>query len=146
MSVCNSVHGYLGPRKGLHYAYCTNERGHDAGHYNSTLRMAWDGPVLYWDEFEHTRPKVKTPLVRKVKICKHCEKQIRTDGANDACVCKEIEATRRQGIMFADERERSFREDAQRELQDDIDWIAQEWEVQRLANIAASEEPYYAEF
>ena len=100
--------------------YPSKHRGphHDAkhkGHY-------WE-ETFYWDEFD----RAKVPTVKKVRLCKKCGKRIRSDGANDACVCKETGADKRQAIMFADERELIEREASERNLQDDIDWLMSEW-------------------
>lgn len=123
--------GMLSRHEGLH---------HDPkrpGHY-------WE-ETFYAFEFEYGRP-VKVATARKVRLCKRCEKEIRTDGANGSCVCKEIGATKRQAIMFADEREKTAREDMAADIQADIDWLILKQHRERNEMIAATEEPYYGAF
>ena len=99
--------------------------GHAGAHHDAKHKGHYWEETFYWDEFERTR--IKVPTVKKMRLCKKCGKQIRTDGANDACVCKETGADKRQAIMFADEREQIEREASERNLQDDIDWLMGEW-------------------
>lgn len=101
---------------------CRLERGHE-GHHNDPKRAShfWK-ETFYAFEFEYGRP-VRIAMKRKVRICKKCGKQVRTDGGPDSCVCKEIGANKRQSILFAEEREKACREAASMDIGRDFDWL-----------------------
>jgi hypothetical protein len=100
---------------------CRYSPRHHGPHHDPKRKGHYWTETFYRGEFMEGRSKV--PTVRKERTCKTCGKPRRTDGAPDACVCRETEANRRQAIMFADERERAVRQEQADEMQVDIDWI-----------------------
>lgn len=143
---CGAMDKMLG-RRGQPWARCSQTRKHDGNHHDTRF------PGHRWEEtffeLDFVTSRAKTPTKRKVRSCKRCGKQFRTDGSPDACVCKEIEVNRRQTIMFADEREKACRDAMERDLDDDLAWLTAKWEDMdrlRLKMIAESEIPYYGEF
>lgn len=116
--ICGAVDKALFGRREL-WVRCHYQRGHHEPHNDPKHpEYVWHETV-FWDEFEPGKV-VKGTVKRKVKTCDTCGKRIRTDGANGACVCKEIGARQQQGIMFASERERTARDEAALELANDI--------------------------
>lgn len=109
-------------------------------HFDPKHNHHWTGPLLQaFDVETKRRTKAGAVKVKKaVRLCKKCSKQVRTDGASDACVCKETGADKRQAILFADERELLAREKTMDEMQSDIDSLMAQWKRE--------EEPYFAEF
>jgi hypothetical protein len=111
-----------------------NEQG--CPHYDAQRNHRWTGPWNPDDERGKTVAQTKTK--RKVRRCEKCGKVKRDDGANDSCVCRETGANRRQSILFADEREKSYRQAALRDLEDDIAWLMEQWKKE------ADEDGYHA--
>ena len=112
---------------------CRLSAGHNGAHHDPRHKGHYWTETFYEREFEWGRPR-KIPTVKKVRLCKKCGKQQRTDGANDACICKETGADKRQAIMFADEREKIERAASERNLQKDIDWLMGEWKREEEEN------------
>lgn len=113
------------------WAICRQERGHQGLHHDPKFPAHHWPETFFAFEFEYGRPR-KMPSARKVALCKACGKRIRTDGAPEACVCKETGANKRQAIMFADERRVIANEASARDLQDDIDWVMKDFEKQLM--------------
>lgn len=118
---CNAVDKAVIGRREL-WMHCGLPPRHEGLHHDPKRPGHHWAETFYFGEFEPGRPK-KVATARKVRRCKRCGKEQRTDGANDSCVCKEIGATKRQSIMFADEREKAERSANAKDLDDDIKWI-----------------------
>lgn len=111
--------------------YGLSETLPESPHHDRTRNYSWHGPVIRWDDFDRTRP-TKAGAVgtrRKVRLCKACNKQIREQGGPDACVCAEIGANKRQTVMFLDEREIATRAAEARQIDDDFDWLEEQWAI-----------------
>lgn len=103
---------------------CRQDRGHDGLHYDEKHHRYWH-ETFFAFEFEYSKAK-NLPATKKTILCSKCGKRLKALGAVDAdriCVCKEIGATRRQSIMFADEREQQHRTETMREMDEDIAWV-----------------------
>lgn len=131
MRQCRAVDKAWFGRREL-WLVCSILAGHAGAHHDAKRKGHYWEETFYWDEFERTR--IKVPKKKKVRLCKKCGKEKRTDGANDACVCKKIGANKRQAIMFADEREKFEREASLKELEDDIAWLMGEWKREEDEN------------
>jgi hypothetical protein len=137
MAKCNAVDRAWFGRRQL-WLLCSYERWHEGPHRDSRHKEHYWSETFYEEEIERGRP-IKVPT-KKVRLCKKCGKERRTDGANDACVCKETGANKRQSIMFADEREKLYRQAALRDLEDDIAWLMDRWKKE------ADEDGYHGAF
>lgn len=118
---CNAIDKIPMSRREF-WCHCGLLSRHEGHHHDPKRPNHHWSETFYFGEFEPGRP-VKVTTARKMRLCKRCGKEQRTDGAKDACVCKEIGATKRQAIMFADEREQAERNANAKELEDDIAWI-----------------------
>lgn len=128
---CNAIQE-MWRGKQMIYAYCTKPANHwesdDGEHFDEKRKHSW-AETIFWDEFERGRSTRAGAVkaAKKVRLCKHCSRPIKTDGSPDACVCKPTGQTKKQGTMFKEDRERAERDFQAIDLAEDIALTEAHW-------------------
>jgi hypothetical protein len=121
---CNAVDKAMIGRREL-WMHCGLLPRHEGRHHDPKRPGHYWEETFYAFEFEYGRStrigSVKTK--KRAYKCKTCGNTFRADREGEVCVCKAIQANRRQAIMFAAERKEIHLGRDEYTTQNDIDWI-----------------------
>lgn len=121
---CNAIDKAFIGRREL-WMHCGLLPRHEGLHHDPKRPGHYWEETFYAFEFEYGRSTRigSVKMARKEARCKKCEKPYKTQGSAEICVCKAIGSKRRQSILFAEEREKVYREnprDPESITEDDI--------------------------